>query len=246
MSAITEFRDRTFHSVRDQGSGRAFSGFSFLDCHFQSCFVHCERVEVGQRTRLAEISLRNCSHAGCALDGGVVEDVLVENFKTAKMFHTWGTVFKHVTFKGRIGRVMLSDLFEMPFKGKITSVQRAFEKANAEYYARVDWALDISQAEFDDFDCRGVPSRLVRRNPETQMMLTRERVLAHKDAIGAGGRYWDGLVRLFLGRADRPGGVVRAGDAIYIVPRKPPDGFDRPSLIAGISALRKAGVAEPD
>ena len=99
-------------------------------------------------------------------------------------------------------------------------------------------------AEFDDFDCRGVPSRLVRRNPEKQMMLIRERVLAHKDAIGAGGDYWRDLIKLFLD--DSLGFASPTGDAIYIVPRKPPDGFDRPSLIAGISALRKAGVAEPD
>ena len=246
MSAMAEFRNRTLESLHDHNSGRTYAEASFFSCHFQSSTMYCETVDIGRRTHVRDLKFYDCSHAGCAIKGCIIEEVLVENFKTAKMFHTWGTVFKHVTFKGRIGRVMLSDLFEMPFKGKITSVQRAFEKANAEYYSRVDWALDISQAEFDDFDCRGVPSRLVRRNPETQMMLTRERVLAHKDAIGAGGRYWDGLVRLFLGRADRPGGVVRAGDAIYIVPRKPPDGFDRPSLIAGISALRKAGVAEPD
>ena len=241
---MIEFNGKTFDSVRDQGSGRTFSGFSFVDCHFQSCFVHCEQAEIERRTRIADMSLRNCSHAGCALDGGIVEDVLVENFKTAKMFHTWGAVFKHVTFKGKIGRVMFSDLFELPFKGKITSVQRAFEKANAEYYSTVDWALDISQAEFDDFDCRGVPSRLVRRNPETQMMLTRERVLATRDDIGVGGKHWADMIKLFLD--DSLGFCGPTGDAIYTVPRKPPDGFDRQSLITGIDALRRAGVAEPD
>ena len=244
MMTIMELRDKTFDNLRDQDSGRTFSGLSFVNCHFQSCVLWCGFAELGRRTRMTNIELRNCSHAGSDISGGIVEDVLVENFKTAKMFHTWGTVFKHVTFKGKIGRFMFSDLFELPFKGKTTSLQRTFEKANAEYYSKVDWALDISQAEFDDFDCRGVPSRLVRRNPEIQMMLTRQRVLAHQDAIAAGGKYWESLIKLFLQRADGYGGPP--SDAICIVPRKPPEGFDRQSLIAGIKALRKAGVAEPD
>ena len=137
---------------------------------------------------------------------------------------------------------MFSDLFELPFKGKTTSLQRTFEKANAEYYSTVDWALDIKEAEFDDFDCRGVPSRLVRRNPETQMMLTRERVLACVDEVAAGGKYWEGLIKLFLDKSP----YDCHDDAIYVVPRKPPRGFDRQSLVAGIEALRRAGVAEPD
>ncbi|MDE8347731.1 MAG: hypothetical protein POH28_16390 [Acidocella sp.] len=244
MTTMMEYRDKTFQSLRDRDSGRTISGFSFFNCHFQSCLTWCGFAELGQRTRMTNIEFRSCSHAGCSICGGIVEDVLVENFKTAKKFGTWGTVFKHVTLRGKIGRVMFSDLFELPFKGKTTTLQRTFEKANAEYYSKVDWALDIRQAEFDDFDCRGVPSRLVRRNPETQMMVTRERVLARQDAIGAGGEYWEGLIRLFLSRE----AVIYCNldDAIYLVPRRPPEGFDRKSLIAGIEALRRAGVAEPD
>lgn len=239
MTTIAEFRDKTFQSLRDRDSGRSFSGFSFVNCHFQSCLLWCGFAELERRTRMTNLEARDCSHAGSDISGGIVEDVLVENFKTAKMFHTWGTVFKHVTFKGKIGRVMLSDLFELPFKGKMTTLQRTFDQANAEYYSKVDWALDISEAEFDDFDCRGVPARLVRRNPETQMMLTRERVLANKDAIGAGGDYWQGLINSFLTQD----AYYSHTDAVFIVPRQ---GVDRRSLIAGIDALRIAGVAEPD
>ena len=244
MTTMMEFRDQTFQSMHDYNSGQTFTELSFVDCRFQSSTIVCEIAELSRRTRVNDIEFHNCSHAGCAIMGGIVEDVLIENFKTAKMFHTWGTVFKHVTFKGKIGRVMLSDLFELPFKGKTTSLQRAFEQANAEYYSTVDWALDIREAEFDDFDCRGVPSRLVRRNPETQMMLTRERVLAHRDAIGMGGRYWEGLIKLLLDKSP----YDSHDDAVYIVPRQgaPYHGPDRSSLIAGIAALRKAGVAEPD
>jgi hypothetical protein len=155
MTTMMEFQDKTFTSLRDRDSGRIYSGYSFVNCHFQSCLLYCERAEIEGRTCITDVSLRNCSHAGSSLSGGIVENVLIENFKTAKTFRTRGTVFKHVVLKGKIGKVMFSNLFDLPFHGKTTSLQWAFEKANTEYYSKVDWSLDVSQAEFEDFDCRG-------------------------------------------------------------------------------------------
>lgn len=239
--------------------GGGFSGVALSECTFQSCAIrlplvdptapfHKQQYDLARRPVIRGVELRRCatiSSGGCTLEGAIVEDTLVEELKTDGLVQTWATVFKHVTFKGKIGRLMFSDLFT-PLDPPTSKFQQAIAKANADYYAAVDWALDISQAEFQDFDCRGVPSRLVRRNPETQMMLTRERVLEHRDSIGAGGQYWEGLIELFLRRAEKPGGVGRSRDAIYTVPQRPPRGFSRRDLIAGIESLRKAGVAEPD
>lgn len=51
-------------------------------------------------------------------------------------------------------------------------------KANARYYAEVDWALDISEAEFTGVEMyrSGIPATLVRRDPETQVVVTRDSV----------------------------------------------------------------------
>ena len=224
------------------------------ECTFQSCTIrlplvdpeapfHKQRYDLGRRPVIRAVGLRRCrilSSVGCTLIGAIVEDVLVEDLKTDGMVQTWATVFKHVRLRGKIGWLMFSDLFT-PCDPPTSKLQQTIAKANADYYSKVDWALDISQAEFQDLDCRGVPSRLVRRNPETQMMLTRQRVLERQDSIGAGGEYWEALVKLFLRRADGYGGPM--DDAICVVPRQ---GVDRKALIAGIEALRKAGVAEPD
>jgi len=37
----------------------------------------------------------------------------------------------------------------------------------------VDWALDISEAAFLECDLRGIPANLIRRDPETQMIVRR-------------------------------------------------------------------------
>jgi hypothetical protein len=42
----------------------------------------------------------------------------------------------------------------------------------------VEWALDISQGEFKELDIRGVPGKLVRRDPTTQALVLREKALA--------------------------------------------------------------------
>jgi hypothetical protein len=49
--------------------------------------------------------------------------------------------------------------------------------ANANFYDRVAWALDISEGEFKELDIRGIPAHLIRRDPETQFVLTREKAL---------------------------------------------------------------------
>ena len=38
--------------------------------------------------------------------------------------------------------------------------------------------MDISQGEFEEFELRGVPARLVRRDPETQVIVRLEKVQA--------------------------------------------------------------------
>ena len=95
--------------------------------------------------------------------------------KTNGDLQTWGAVFKHVMFRGKIDLLMISPAI----KGGMAppETQRAFDAANDQYYRGVDWALDISQADFVDCDIQRVPANLVRRDPETQVVVTRERAM---------------------------------------------------------------------
>ena len=44
--------------------------------------------------------------------------------------------------------------------------------AGQAFYQKIDWALDISRGEFRDLELKGIPARLVRRDPETQLIVT--------------------------------------------------------------------------
>ncbi len=164
----------------------------------------------------------------------IIEDVLVEHFKTNGLFQTWGAVFKHVTLRGKIGRIMISP-FVAP--GLATpEQQRLFDEANAEYYANVDWALDISEAEFEECDLRRVPAHLVRRDPETQVVVKRENAMRGDwRKLDLSKTHWDTALEFTLKDGD-PDIVLVAGKR----DRKFRD------LVDGLKKLRDAGVAEPD
>ncbi|HKY08306.1 MAG TPA: hypothetical protein VJQ55_08695, partial [Candidatus Binatia bacterium] len=58
-------------------------------------------------------------------------------------------------------RWQVDGVFERP------RVIRRYHKANLGLYHKMDWALDITEAEFSYPEAfEGVPSRLIRRNPK--------------------------------------------------------------------------------
>jgi hypothetical protein len=217
----------------DRDSGAIFADREFVDCRFESCGLSIAR-DPKLRACVRNVRIVKCEQRGSAVDSAIIEDVFVEDFKTPGLFQTWGAVFKHTTPRGKIGRIMVSP-FIAP--GSATSEeQRAFDLANAEYYSNVDWALDISEAEFEECDLRRVPAHLVRRDPETQVVVKRENAMRGEwRKLDLSGTYWASTLENFLGEGD-PDIVLVAG--------KRQKKFRQ--LADGLKKLRDAGVAEPD
>jgi len=114
--------------------------------------------------------------------------------------------------------------------------QAAFDEANARYYEAADWALDISEARFVECDIRRVPARLIRRDPETQVVVTREKALLGEwKKLDLSKTYWGGWIDLFLKDGDP--------DVVLVAPNRHPKFID---WLDGLKMLRDAGVAEPD
>lgn len=114
--------------------------------------------------------------------------------------------------------------------------QRAFDQANAQYYAAVDWALDISEGEFEECDLRRVPAGLVRRDAATQVVVKRD-VAMRGDwrKLDLSRTYWASAIE----------GFIQEGDPdIVLVAGKRQKKFK--DLLDGLKMLRDAGVAEPE
>jgi len=114
--------------------------------------------------------------------------------------------------------------------------QKAFDEANSLYYSSVDWAFDIREALFQDADLRGIPAKLVMRDPETQYILTRERALQGKwRDVDLSGTHWRTAIEWFIKSG--------AQDEVFVAGKRNPK---YPILLDGLWKLRDAGVFEED
>jgi len=183
IKPVNTFEDQQFELVRDRNSAIVFEDMTFNRCHFDNCLLSSAK-DPSRRSTVRNVSLVDCTDNGSLVGPAVIEDTLIENFQTPGVFQIFGAVFKHVVLRGQVGDLMISneclpDLsLNLPYQYENVE---AFREANAKYYRNVDWALDISQGEFKELDIRGIPSRLVHRDPETQVVVTRQRLLDADD-----------------------------------------------------------------
>lgn len=236
------FENRTFDYFEDWSTGKVFSDVEFFNCSFTRCgFSAVNFDKVGKLDLVAlRSTARRVRFVNCCVDGvgfvgpGIVEDSSIEGLRISNHLQTTGTVFKHVVVKGKIDKFMVTPYVDV-FK-EYPGVQRSFDEANRRYYGDVDWALDISEAQFKDCDIRSVPSGLIRRDPETQVVLKREKAMEGRwREIDLSGTHWPTSIDFFLKDGEQ--------DRVLVAPKK---ARNFKSLLEGINRLRDARVVEPD
>lgn len=228
------FEGESFSDFYDEDSAAVFEALEFRRCQFTSSRISMTR-QPRLRSTVRRIRLINCEQRGCALEAATVEDVLVDGFKTNGILQAWAAVFKHVTLRGKIGSIMASDKVK---SGLATpEEQRGFDEANAVYYSNVDWALDIREAEFaDEPDFRGVPARLVRRDPETQVVVTRAKAMQGAwRTVDLSKTSWATAIEFLL--------EFGYPDVVLVAPKRHRKFRE---FLDGLKKLRDVGVAEPD
>jgi len=227
------FNNQEFSNFYDRNSGCLFQDLEFRNCQFISSSLSITR-NPKRRSTVRNVRVVQCEEIGCSIDTAIIEDTIIDGLKTSDLFQSWGAVYKHVTMKGSIGRIMISPLVATAMARP--KEQAAFNKANEEYYMAVDWALDIREARFMGCDIRGVPAHLIRRDPETQVVVTREKALLGEwKKLDLSKSFWHGWIKLFLQDGDP--------DVVLVAPKRHPK-FN--AWLDGLKMLRDAGVAEPD
>lgn len=212
--------------------GRTFANVEFQRCRFEHCVVSVTN-NPRRRSTIRNARLIDCDIRNCSLDAALVEDVVVDGLETSGLCIIWGAAFKHLTMRGRLGSFKFN-----PWHGPSAKpgLERAFAEANAAFYATVDWALDISEAEFEDVDLDSVPGHLVRRDHESQVLVTREKALMGAwRTVNLDDTYWPTSLDFFL-KSGMPSIVLAAPKRNRAYRR----------LLDGLRELRNIGVAEPD
>ena len=213
------------------GQSQVYTNFEFYDCKFVWSRLSQTR-NPNRRSHVKDAKVVNCVQEDCGLDAAILENLVVENLRCATPLTCWATVFKHVQIKGKIGQMVFSRAVLSTFA--TPKQQAAFDKANEAFYETVDWALDITEAEFEEVRIHSVPPHLIRRDKETQFIITREKALQRKwEEIDLSGTFWPSYIEVFLAE-----GTLAE---VLVAPKAHPR-FKH--LLEGLYKLRDIGLLE--
>lgn len=213
--------------------GRVYEDKIFRHCTFKT-IGFSKRNDPELRTTVRNVQIESCSVSrACTLNSTIFEDVTIDRLKMlSDGLSIWGGAFKHVTMKGRIGTLTIN----------VPSIEtdgshETIDALNQDYYKGVDWALDISEAQFaGEVNLRYVPASLVIRDPETQVLVSKERAekidYQSMDFGEAGSDFYINDIFIY------------DLDAIVIVaPKLSPN---QSNYLRAIDLLRSSGLAVPE
>ncbi|WP_284741600.1 hypothetical protein [Amycolatopsis sp. RTGN1] len=224
----TRLVGESFEDVRATSPGQIVEDFELDRCTFVASTL-AQRTDLVPSLVVRRVNATRCILDNCLAVGIRFEDVTVDNLVTkGGLMHLSGCVLSHVTFKGRAGAVIASPPVPRPDEDLVSPEA---DRALVEAYKSVDWALDITQAEFVDVSLDYVPGNLIKRDPETQFLLRREHraELDNRDVP-------DGAHRVFS-RFD-----ISPFDSMVVVAPKRSKQFRR--LMDIFEGLREVGLAE--
>ncbi|MFF7966090.1 hypothetical protein ACFZC3_12085 [Streptomyces sp. NPDC007903] len=212
--------------VKVVGTGREISGYELVGCEFNGCVIS-QFDDPGMGLIVRDLTAERTAVKRCVVHGVRFDSVLIDGLTTSSLLHLSGCVFKNVTLRGRIGQLMTAP----PSATLPETAQSALVQGIVDFYADVDWALDISDAEFADADFYYVPGTLVRRDPETQFLLRRDLL----DGVDLGDV--SPYVEIAVSRFD----TTPFDSIVAVAPRRAK--YFKEAL-AGFQELRKRGLAE--
>lgn len=203
------------------------------NCHFVNCQMWVTNT-IDRRPLIKNIELVKCELTKCSLGPAIVENMIITDMKINGSFQSWGAVFNQVVLRGNIGPLIISPYIHPSLASPTQQVD--CDRANLDYYNKVDWALDISNAEFTYCDIRCIPSQKIKRDPETQVIIKRTKAAegSWRD-LDLSGTSWPAALELFLFERNEP-------ELLLIAPKKNPK-FE--IFREGIEKLRKFGIIEP-
>jgi hypothetical protein len=231
---MTEYRNRIFDSLIDCGNALTLSDIAFFDCEFSNC-AFSRTTDISKRATVDDVKLTNCMVSGSNVGPAILKRVRIDGLVTDSLLIVWGGIFDQVVFLGKIGKIKINR--DVHHVDKSDRVQRPFDEFRKYFYDNSEWAIDISRAKFRLLEMCGIPARLIRRDANTQMVVSRERALNQewRSRISAENKHWPFAIDMFLatGETDRVLVAPLAG------PKKQND-----KLLSELRELRDLGVVE--
>ena len=236
---MRELKGKTLHGLFDRGDRLRIEEMRFTECTFVNCALSLTK-DISRMSEVRAVELVDCAINDCDTGPMIASDVKVSNLKTGELLILWCPYLDRVVLAGTIGNMKINAVADPSMIGN--DKQKPFDDFRGRFYAGVEWVLDISRARFKTFDIRGVPGRLIRRDPESQILVTRERALevatpGWEKKLDPSNKLWPFMINLFLSDGD-PDTVLVAPLGAARAKRDP--------LLKGLRELRTIGLAEPD
>lgn len=203
-----------------------------MGCGFQEC--DCATRDsiltpwIGRR-----LLFKNCFLSDSHVGPGILEDVVIDTLRVNDTLWVWSPCLRRVKFSGKIGRVLINR--NVSLLTKDTQVQEELDRRRREFYLSNEWALDISEARFNDLDISGIPASRIIVDPARHGTISRESTTqtGWRDRIRSTNTYLVDLIDGFLQDGE--------DDRVIVIP----DGCsrsERKELLDSLAELRDLGV----
>ena len=160
-----EFKNQKFDNVFI--NEELLASVSFEKCIFTRCTLGNFVNSMKEKFCVENITLKNCSVDTIYSIGPIdFKNILIDGLKTKRMLSVENAFFDSCVLKGKIGSLMISDYARMVRQDD--DINKDVINYNNEKYTDIKWALDISDAVFTEFDCRGIPAEKIIINDDNQ------------------------------------------------------------------------------
>jgi hypothetical protein len=207
----------------------------FRSCVFSNCYLSMATKSAAMSCA-RRVKLIDCSAINCDIGPTIFEDLEVRGLQTSDILICWSPVFQRCNLEGTIGPLKINS--EPHFNDRSPEIIRDFAAFREHFYLSVDWALDISNAIFHDFEVQGVPSSLIRRDPTTQVVVRRACLAdGWESRLSPWNNIWPVIID----------GMLLSGqdDVVLAAPKaRRKSVFNR--LLDGLKELRDLGIADQD
>lgn len=235
----TVIEGQSFVGQSIHARGQTIADLEIKRCSFDAAGLSLTS-DIAKRTTIRDVTVVDCRTNKVQIGPVVLDQVTVDGLLTRDGMFLWAPALRHVVLRGRLGSFAFRREVD-PLFGT-DAQEAAVRRANGAFYADVDWALDISEAEVHALDLEGVPGHLVRRDPATQVVVTKQKALEGRwRALDLSGTWWDMMLHDY---ANASGVGAGPDDSIVLAAAKRHKHFRR--HLDGLKQLRDAGVAEPD
>ncbi|MBB2487498.1 hypothetical protein H5407_19870 [Mitsuaria sp. WAJ17] len=228
----------TANSKVIRGGRRIFGRYTLKGVECAGCsfvggtFGYNGNWEKDSQDSLCDALIMDAEINGCSVGPAIIRRSTFSGIR-GDLLICWGTFFDQVKVFGRFDALMLNGV---PKPGLNEADKRIFSKKRSNFYRDVEWALDISQAEFSDFCIRysAVPIEKIILDPATQFVV---------DISGGVGGV-DGLVlssytKTMISQMLKE----RAEKGLLVAPKR--DGKLFSAILQDADILRSAGYIKP-